>query len=185
MKQLTAIFLMGLCLFNLIGYRALFFYAQQRSDAAFQINLDNKNYNEAHLITLKVDLDMPYQMQETSFERVDGQIEVEGKIYKYVKRKVSNGQLVLQCLADPVSNKLESARETFFKISNAVAQDKNTKGASPKSFFAKQVLSEFDQQLSSITCSHFSSLNSYTFDANSPQLLTAVCQLPEQPPEQA
>jgi len=41
---------------------------------------------------------MPYQTSWTAFERVDGEITIKGVIYKYVKRKIEDGQLVLLCL---------------------------------------------------------------------------------------
>lgn len=41
---------------------------------------------------------MPYQVSWTAFERVDGEVTINGVIYKYVKRKVEDGQLILLCL---------------------------------------------------------------------------------------
>ena len=114
MNRLTAIFLTFLFLFNLIGYKAFFYYAQQRSDLQYEAILNEKQYDESNMITLKVDMDMPYLAENTLFERVDGEITIDGHIYKYVKRRILNGQLVLLCLPDYQKTKLQSNETSTF-----------------------------------------------------------------------
>jgi hypothetical protein len=57
---------------------------------------------------------MPYLAENTAFERVDGEITVDGKLFKYVKRKIHNGQLVLLCLPDEKKTKLRSASLSYY-----------------------------------------------------------------------
>ncbi len=94
----------------MVGYRFVFNYAQQQSDQTFIVNLDNDNYNEADLLTIKVPISLPYQNDRQNFERVDGEINFKGKIYKYVKRKIEAGQLVLLCLPDQNKMRIQSAK---------------------------------------------------------------------------
>lgn len=67
---------------------------------------------------MRVTLNLPYQTNWTDFERVDGEIEINGIHYKYVKRKVQNGQLVLLCLPNEAKMRLQTARDDFFKLVN-------------------------------------------------------------------
>jgi len=71
---------------------------QQKEQSFFEATLDKEDYNEKDLITFKVPLSMPYQVSWKDFERVDGEITINGVIYKYVKRKIEDGQLILLCL---------------------------------------------------------------------------------------
>ncbi|MES1160598.1 MAG: hypothetical protein ABUM51_07570 [Bacteroidota bacterium] len=98
MKKLAAIFFLTLFLFNLVGYRCYFYYLQQKEQSTFEATLDKEIYDEKELITFKMPLSLPYQPSWKEFERVDGEITIDGVIYKYVKRKIEDGQLVLLCL---------------------------------------------------------------------------------------
>jgi cbb3-type cytochrome oxidase subunit 3 len=73
-RKSAAILLLLILLFNVIGYRAWFYYAEKKSDRQLEAQLDKNQYNEADLVVLKVPLNIPYQLDESQFERVDGEI---------------------------------------------------------------------------------------------------------------
>jgi len=108
LKKPTAILFLTLFLFNLAGYKCWYYYLQQRENNAFEASIDKDNYNEKDLITFKIPLSNPYQVSWKDFERVDGEINIHGVIYKYVKRKVEDGQLILLCL--PYYKKMNLAK---------------------------------------------------------------------------
>lgn len=143
LKRLTAILLVLLFLFNLAGYRLFFLYIQLRADASYITAIDNNRYDESQMITLKVDLDMPYLPENSGFERVNGEINVDGKIYKFVKRRIYNGQLVLLCLPDERKAKIRAATDNYFADSNDLpgANDQTT---TPKTNIAKHLVTDFD-----------------------------------------
>ncbi|OQP67880.1 hypothetical protein [Niastella populi] len=132
MKRAAAILLLIIFLFNWFGYRLLSDYMQHRADTQLESQLDQHQYNEASLIEIRVPLNMPYQNISSGFERYDGEIEYKGIHYKYVKRKVANGELVLLCLPNETRMKLQNAREEFFKLVNDLqnAQENNSSPAS-------------------------------------------------------
>ncbi len=144
MKQLTAIFLILLFLFNFIGYRLFFYYVQEKSNAQYELSLDRNQYDESQLIAITVSLDMPYQVENTDYERVDGEVNVEGRIYKYVKRRVVNGQLELLCIPDHSKMKLQSAKDVFFALSNNITSEQNSKHSVPKAGIIKNITTDFD-----------------------------------------
>ncbi len=127
LKKSIAIFFLALFLFNLIGYKSLFYYLQQQSDEQFRASLDKNDYNAQDLITIKIPLSVPYQVESKDFERVDGEINLDGKIYKYVKRKISNGDLILLCLPDQNKMRLQTAKDDFFKFANDLQQNSSSK----------------------------------------------------------
>ena len=171
-------------MFNLAGYRLLFYYLQQQSDQQLEVALDKEAYNEQDLITIKLPLSLPYITDTKEFERVDGEVKVDGTIYKYVKRKIEHGVLVLLCLPDNNRTKLETAKDDFIK--QATNFEKNTpvkKGSSADLSSFKTLLAQYDKPVDNWTSpllviklnSHFTP---YQFSAG-----TSVINSLEHPPE--
>ncbi len=184
MKKLSAILLIALFLFNLFGYRILFNYEQQQSDMRFEASLDKQDYNDADLVTIKVPLSLPYVNNQQNFERVDGEITVNGKILKYVKRKISDGNLILLCLPDHNKMRIESAKDEFFKYANDLVQNNQSKkSGNSKSPVFKNLLSEYNLNTSDYASAVCNMLHIYTFPLQSKLLPSSHCNLPEKPPE--
>ena len=144
MKKLAAILLIAIFLFNLFGYRLLFNYAQQQSDIRLEASLDKDEFDEAELVSIKVPLSLPYLNNQQNFERVDGEITVKGKIYKYVKRKIVDGNLILLCLPDNNKMRIESAKEEFFKYANDLVQNNHSKKSKDSKGAFKNLTGEYD-----------------------------------------
>jgi len=100
----------------MIGYRAWFYYAEKQADATMESRLDKDQYDENELVSLTIPLDNPYQLEQKTFERVNGEINLQGKTFKYVKRKVSGGNLVLLCIPDNPKMILTKAKTDFGNI---------------------------------------------------------------------
>lgn len=147
MKKLAAILLFILFLFNLVGYRLWFNYVQQQSDIQLEASLDKNQYNEDDLITIKVPLSMPYQTVQSGYERVNGEIKIDGKIYKYVKRRVVNGELELLCLPDQNKMRLQNAKNDFFKTTNDITSNSSKKSDNSKTSIFKNITTDFEQQI--------------------------------------
>lgn len=119
MKKTAAILLLGLLIFNWCGYRLLTVYVENRADRQFIAQLDDNNYDESDLISIKVPAShLTYYTNSKQFERVDGQIEIEGIKYNYVKRRLFNDSLELLCIPNHTATQLQSARDEFFKLVN-------------------------------------------------------------------
>ncbi len=146
MKKLAAILLIGVFFFNWFGYRLLTDYLQHRADQRLEAKLDRHDYDEAQLIEMRVPLNMPYQVSSSDFERIDGEIEIDGVHYKYVKRKVDKGELVLLCLPNKTKMRLQSARDEFFKLVNDLQNPVPNKNSSPAPSFKSPVTEYWQQQ---------------------------------------
>ncbi|MBD0277824.1 MAG: hypothetical protein M3342_14400 [Bacteroidota bacterium] len=184
MRKLAAISFLLLLAFNLIGYRFWFYYAQQHANAQLVAHLDKEQYEEKDLITITVPLALPYQTDWNNFERVDGQIEVQGRTYHFVKRKVVDGQMVLLCLPDAIKPKIESARDEFFKLANMLQADAPAKKSSNSNTITiKSVLSDFDAQMHVWSIESCTNTVVHDKDEKTSAVITSLIPTPEQPPE--
>jgi hypothetical protein len=82
------------------------------------VAVDKGDYDSTDLITITIPVNIPYLCDWPEFRRVDGEIEFGGKIYRFVKRKVLNGQMILLCLPDENKTQLQAAGNDFFKSVN-------------------------------------------------------------------
>ncbi len=118
MRKSASIILLLILLFNMIGYRAWFYYAEKKADAAMEARIDKDQYDENDLVTLQIPLYNPYQLEQKTFERANGEVNINGRTFRYVKRKVSDGNLILLCLADYHKTVLKKARTNYENAAN-------------------------------------------------------------------
>src|SRR6476619_3080643 len=94
-----------------------------RSEARLMQQLYRNNYNEQDLMVLKVPLHLPYYNSSSTTERVDGEIEISGTHYNYVKRQVSNDTLYLYCIPNTAKTNLSKAQTEFSKQASDTQSD--------------------------------------------------------------
>ncbi len=143
MKQTAAILLMLLLVFTITGYRFTVQWMQQTQNANLEKELDNADYDEASLIEIAVPLSLPYYNNWTDFERYDGEVLVNGLTYKYVKRKVQDGKLILKCLPNPQQQTIQKNVSELFAQANGLPQNESASGAVKK--VVKAGLSEYEE----------------------------------------
>ena len=126
MRKTASILLLFIFLFNMIGYRAWFFYAEKKADAGMERRLDNQDYTENDLVSITIPLYNPYQLEQKTFERVNGEISYDGKTYRFVKRKVADGNLVLLCIPDTHKMVLKKGKTEYGNNVNDAAANSNS-----------------------------------------------------------
>ena len=185
MKKVAALFFIALFLFNLFGYRLVVQYMQQKVSNQLEASLDKNLYSDAQLIELKVPMNLPYQTNWSAYQRFDGEIEVDGIMYKYVKRKVANDTLYLMCIPNTKKMNLETAKNDFFKISNDLVQNNNSKKSdNSKALSFKSLQGEYDEYsfvLNTLN-TYDNNMNSWTA-MNSENLISSPHISLEQPPD--
>ena len=123
LKRFAAILLMGILFFNWYGYQLLSSYLESRANKQLVARLDQNNYDESQLLSIKVPAaHLSYYNSSTQFERVDGRIEVGGIEYNYVKRRLFNDSLELLCIPNHTAMGLQTAKNEFFKLVNDLQQ---------------------------------------------------------------
>ena len=144
MRKTAAILLICLLLFNWYGYRFVINYLQKKADNRLEARLDVNDYDESQLIEIRVELNIPYQYSWSNFERHSGEIELNGKIYAYVKRKVEDGFLVLKCIPNDAKQEIKKADNILFTLNNGLDQEHNGKNTSPLNTIFKTLLVDYE-----------------------------------------
>ena len=91
--------------------------------------LDNNNYNEDDLVLLKFALYAPYIQSNSSYQRCDGQIELNGTQYNYVKRMVHNDTLYLYCIPNNQKTELNNSKHLYASNYSDNSNDKKAERA--------------------------------------------------------
>ena len=82
-------------------------YLQEASQRKIEARLDRRLYDESQLFSIRVPVThISYYNNSTVFERVDGQIEINGMPYQYVQRRIYNDTLELRCIPNPTALRL-------------------------------------------------------------------------------
>jgi len=158
---------------------------QAKVSDQLEANLDRNLYNDSQLIELKVPIHLPYQTNWADYQRYDGEIEVKGVIYKYVKRKVADDTLYLMCIPNTRKMHLETAKNDYFKLSNDLAQNNNSKkSGDSKTISFKNLQGEYDEYSFKLnTILDINNCGTFWPLINSGKLLSAPHISPEQPPD--
>jgi hypothetical protein len=140
LKKLAAILLLVIFAFNTIGYRLVFNLLESSADATFTAKINAGKYNDKEFITIKVPINMPYLSNPKDLERVDGEVTVNGQVYKYVMRKVESDTMTLLCLPHYEKTQLQNkANEFAGKVNDLPSNDNNKKAE-----VFKQLTADYD-----------------------------------------
>lgn len=184
MKKVTAIFFLFLFAFNWFGYRLYYDYLQHKTNENLEALLDNNSYDESQLIELKIPVNLPYQTSWASYERYDGEINLNGTSYKYVKRKLSNDTLYLMCIPNTKKMRLETAKNDFFKNSNDLAQNDNSNKSDNSKSVTKNLQTVYDDSTFGLSIISPFTLNQKAWlQANDANTISSPHHAPGQPPD--
>lgn len=182
MKKLTAILLLSIFVFNLFGYKVWLAYMENKASQHLQLAMDNNQYNPDELISVKQSLSLPYYNNTKEFTRMDGEVEVNGTFYKYVKCRIYNDSLELLCLPNTQKTKLVQAKDDFFKITADIQKKNSEKNKSNSANTLKKMAGDYiAEEPASIAILHaeFVFLTSHGAD----HLTDAHKRFLEQPPD--
>ena len=88
------------------------------SDKQLVAKLNTDKYSDSQLVEFKVALNLPYFTDWKDYERRDGEIEINGVHYKYVKMKVAGDSVHLLCLPNTNKTLLSNAKMEYAKQIN-------------------------------------------------------------------
>ncbi|HEY2722764.1 MAG TPA: hypothetical protein VGI82_13610 [Chitinophagaceae bacterium] len=184
MKKIAAISLISLLLFNWYGYRFVTSYLQRKADRQLERRIDLNEYDESQLVEISVALDMPYQTEQSGFERHYGEININGKIYNYVKRKIENGYLVLECIPNTTKQAIKTADNILFNLNNGLDQEHSgSKNTSPLNNIAKSIFSDYDDFSFNLNLNIFSTPSKQFLLSAAGAFDNITLPVSEQPPE--
>lgn len=107
-------------MYNLIGYKAVFAYLHEKASHSVVSKLDKGQYKDEELVEMKVPYHQLYFPSSDEYVRYDGEIDIEGAHYNYVKRKFSNDTLYILCIPNKINTKLARAKNNYFATDASV-----------------------------------------------------------------
>lgn len=144
MKRLSAILLLGIFSFNLFGYRLVASYLENSENSKLESALDVNNYSDNQLISIKQPANLPYYTNSFDFHRIDGEVEIDGVLYKYVKCRIYNDSLEMLCIPNTSKMKIQAAKADFSKMASDVQQSNSKKKSSSDSKSSYKSISDFE-----------------------------------------
>jgi hypothetical protein len=131
LRKIAAILLCGIFFFNWVGYRFLNDMMEQNATRHLDARLDQQQYNEDQLITIKVPVThLAYYNNSARYERSSGQIEIDGVPYRYVKRRIYHDSLEMMCIPNQGALQLRQSGKNYFSGVNDLEQQQGAKSPS-------------------------------------------------------
>jgi hypothetical protein len=118
LRRTLAITLLGVFLFQLVGYYFVYLGLRHQANSSLISRLDAHDYTADETITLKIPFTLPYWMDAEQFERIDGDFEYQGQFYKLVKQRLSKDTLHVVCIRNTGQQRLFDALTEYIKFSN-------------------------------------------------------------------
>lgn len=158
---------------------------QAKVSHQLEARLDKNLYTDSQLIELKLPMHLPYQTNWSAYQRCDGEIDIDGTLYKYVKRKVADDTLYLMCIPNTKKMNLETAKNDFFKLSNDLVQNNNSKKSdNSKTISFKSLQGDYDEYSFHLnTLLIIEDARASWYVKESKNLLSIPHTSPEQPPD--
>jgi hypothetical protein len=147
LRKIASILLISLLLFNWVGYRIVSQVLESNANATLEKRLDQNDYDESQLIEMRVDLHLPYQNDWADFERFNGELEINGVHYKYVKRKIEKGQLVVLCIPNKSKMQIEESRHDFFKLVNDLPNSSQGNDSGKSTSVSKGMFTDYQAEI--------------------------------------
>lgn len=114
MKRIVSSVLVTLLLLNVMGFYGVFVGLKYSNTRDLLQKFDDNSLSDLNLVTLRVPLTIPYQ-PNTTFERVDGEVEYNGQFYRLVKQRYANDTLFIVCVKDIHSKNIKQALSDYVK----------------------------------------------------------------------
>jgi len=149
------------------------------ADSHMAIQIDKKEYDEAQLVEIRVDLNMPYQERFTEFERHYGEITIDGKWYTYVMRKVEGNVLILKCIPNQSKQFILNTSDALTQANTNPEQQNNAQ--QQNSMFAKVLKIDFINN-SNFTATSFNPFIKNSIHTLYTETISEVSILPPQQP---
>lgn len=142
-RILTVAFMICILSFNWYGYDLLVKVLELRYDEQLETALNNNDYDVNQLIELDSKIILPYVADWKDFERVDGEVMIDGVYYKFVERKYENGRIIYRCIPNKNKIKLHHARSTFYQLMNEIQDTPDHHKSPANPITAKKTITDY------------------------------------------
>ncbi|MGC3943745.1 MAG: hypothetical protein QM762_04255 [Chryseolinea sp.] len=139
LKRLFCILLIALHLINLVGGYWIFYALQQESRESLAAELDLDRYAGSDAILIKLPLTDPVSDKE-NYERVDGEFEYNGTVYRMVKQKFYKDTVYIVCYKDDRTIAVKDAFHDYAKSMSDTPSGKKSEGKFDSQFIKDYLL---------------------------------------------
>lgn len=183
MKRLSAILFLGVFSFNIFGYRIVASYLENKQNQQLELALDSNEYADHELISIKQPANLPYYTNSFDFHRIDGEVNIDGVIYKYVKCRIYNDSLELLCIPHTGKMKIQAAKADFSKLAADFQQSNDKKKSSSESKSFHKTISDFEEYQSSFGTFKIAAVSTKHLITNNHFVNALFTKSVEQPPD--
>ncbi|MCF2486741.1 hypothetical protein [Dyadobacter sp. CY347] len=113
MRRILSILLLGLLLYNMVGYSIVYLSEETHTISARGKDLVQQSENSLDIV-IKVPVAVPYQTNWDAPEQVEGQLLHEGQYYQMKSRQLINDTMYVHCEYD------QTAREKFSDLASKI-----------------------------------------------------------------
>lgn len=107
-----------LFIFYLAGYRLLFMGLQYQAEVKMNETIEQRSYDAGKTVTLKIPLNLPYQIFSDDVRYVQGEFEHDGTFYSLIKQKIVNDTLYVVSVENELKSGIRAKKTLFEKITN-------------------------------------------------------------------
>jgi len=142
MKKIVSISLLVILCFNIIGYKFVANYFEKKAISDMQVALYQNKYNESDLVSFKTALNQPYVTNTDGYDYIDGEMDVNGTYYQYVKMRIYNDTLEVLCIPNLTKSAISEKKNDLSKQLTDLASNKSSK-KSTNNANVKLLISEY------------------------------------------
>ncbi len=115
MKKVITLSVLVLFLLNVVGLYGILIGLRFKFASEANKELDEDRYPSSAAITFQVPLSIPYALDEQDYQRVTGEFENDGEVYRLVKQRLYRDTLYIVCVKDTNSKKINQALVDYVK----------------------------------------------------------------------
>lgn len=142
-KKVLSTLLLLVFLFNWFGYRVVISAIENNVNDDQAVQAASNNYDQGKLISVKIPLEyLPYANNNRNFINTNGQVEMNGVQYNYIKWRLLDDTLEFLCVPNMAATKLQKAKVDLFKLANDLQNGGQNKKSDPVSNATKNLLSD-------------------------------------------
>lgn len=144
-KKFIAILLLNVHLFNLGGYNLAFQYFIHRSEVQIVKEIYENKVDATKLVEIKIPVHLPQIHSWAGYVHDQGQLQLKGVYYNYLRYKVTQDTMSFICIANSVKTRLVKANLIIAKEISDVplskkGHDQSQKKANTGSEYSFQVM---------------------------------------------
>lgn len=134
MKKLLSSICVILILLNVMGYYGIFLGLQYKNTQDLIRQFDAGIYDVKETETFKIPFKAPYAYNSETFERVDGDFERDGEVYRIIKQRLFRDTFHIVYIKDKTGTALSKAISDYVKTFSEESSDDTQKTGFALSF---------------------------------------------------